>query len=261
MKCDHCRKFITDSTDICPFCGRSLSKTGDTYRQQLPIPERPQNAVTDIPQTNETKKKIFLVVLALLMLTFAVLLNIPDAYGLTLREKIKYIPVETKLVAGDFSGAQEALKNMNYDNYNTSAWQAYYIYAAGRIHFDEGRYYSAYHRCFDSIRGFRDVDEYYDRDEYDHADLVGGWKMYNSQIGTDFYLFFDGLYLTLTLADSDGRSDTDYILENSGDRRYDMISSDGEKKYYMYYIGGEWSLYEKGTDELIGNFSKMDDGY
>lgn len=132
----------------------------------------------------------------------------------------------------------------------------YYTYFGACKLFDDGNYKAAYEN-FDKIRGFRDVDSFYKKEEYEYLKLCGTWYMVDSQINADFILSISGKQMVVTTIEYgyyDTQTNEISFTLIKKDNKYIMQQSDGQCDYYLTFFGSKLELREYDTGSLIGTF-------
>ena len=150
---------------------------------------------------DETKyilKLLFTLIIAIVAVSFAYSLAKPDIYGESRLTTLDYIPVEKAIKNKDYNEAYELLQAMcKKEGIKWNLYLRYYTYFGACKLFDDGNYKAAYEN-FDKIRGFRDVDSFYKKEEYEYLKLCGTWYMVDSQINADFILSISGKQMVVT---------------------------------------------------------------
>ena len=138
------------------------------------------NKIQSSAKINSITKTICVFIVAIIAVVLTVSLSQRDIYGESRLSTMEYIGVERAIKHKDYAKAQKILKEMQNDSdiYNSDKemrlYKRYVTYYAACYAFDNGRYVEAYD-YFDEIKGFRDVDSFYDRDEYKlvlHKDYI-----------------------------------------------------------------------------------------
>lgn len=250
MKCKYCGKFFTEHDEgNCPFCGRNVIEIEYVNSR---TPTRIQTTMT----IQEKIKTILVLILAIIAVVSAILLFKPDKFGASRISTLKYIPIEIAVENKEYDKAYKLLNDMavGYDDYDIHL--RYYNYFTACKIFDDGRYKNAY-ELFENIRGFRDVDSYFEREEYEYIALDGIWYMIDSQINADFTMSISGNKMVMTLTGYnyyDYETDTiNYTLEKQGEK-YMMRRSDGQSSYYLTFFVSKLEMREADTGLLVGTF-------
>lgn len=119
----------------------------------------------------EIVKTIVVFIIAITAVSVIFCLTKTDKYGENRLSTMEYIGVEQAIKCKDYAKAQKLLvekqheSDIYYSDKKLRLYKRYVTYYAACYAFDNGRYVEAY-GFFDEIRGFRDVDSFYDRDEY-----------------------------------------------------------------------------------------------
>ena len=209
---------------------------------------------------DETKyilKLLFTLMIAIVAVSFAYSLAKPDIYGESRLTTLDYIPVEKAIKNKDYNEAYELLQAMcKKEGIKWNLYLRYYTYFGACKLFDDGNYKAAYEN-FDKIRGFRDVDSFYKKEEYEYLKLCGTWYMVDSQINADFILSISGKQMVVTTIEYgyyDSQTNEISFTLVKKDNKYIMQQSDGQCDYYLTFFGSKLELREYDTGSLIGTF-------
>lgn len=209
---------------------------------------------------DETKyilKLLFTLIIAIVAVSFAYSLAKPDIYVESRLTTLDYIPVEKAIKNKDYNEAYELLQAMcKQKGIKWNLYLRYYTYFGACKLFDDGNYKAAYEN-FDKIRGFRDVDSFYKKEEYEYLQLCGTWYMVDSQINADFILSISGKQMVVTTIEYgyyDSQTNEISFTLVKKDNKYIMQQSDGQCDYYLTFFGSKLELREYDTGSLIGTF-------
>ena len=170
---------------------------------------------------------------------------------------IKQTGVEKAIKNKDYNEAYELLQAMcKQKGIKWNLYLRYYTYFGACKLFDDGNYKAAYEN-FDKIRGFRDVDSFYKKEEYEYLKLCGTWYMVDSQINADFILSISGKQMVVTTIEYgyyDSQTNEISFTLVKKDNKYIMQQSDGQCDYYLTFFDSKLELREYDTGSLIGTF-------
>lgn len=208
-------------------------------------------------ETKYVLKLLFTLIIAIVAVSFAYSLAKPDIYGESRLTTLDYIPVEKAIKNKDYNEAYELLQAMcKQKGIKWNLYLRYYTYFGACKLFDDGNYKAAYEN-FDKIRGFRDVDSFYKKEEYEYLKLCGTWYMVDSQINADFILSISGKQMVMTTIEYgyyDTQTNEISFTLIKKENKYIMQRSDGQCDYYLTFFDSKLEMREYDTGLLIGTF-------
>lgn len=269
MKCKHCGKYITETADYCPYCDSPLGEeTNEDTQSSIPnsytrtyVPKSfGFDQTITVAGKTFTMKQVFATAAVIIALVFIIFMSIPNKFHVNRFDRLKYISVEMNILSDDYKKACDKLENMGINDMDTNAWQLYYYYCSGCYAFQQGYYHSAY-SALNEVRGFKDTEKYFSRDEYkNYADLYGFYTAYGDAV-INFNI--DGKMLDYyEVSDKYGAQNMQFELEAKGNNRYNMIlTSDNHAYFYIIFLDNGANLYEINTDTFMGSFIRYNSSY